>query len=133
MSSLNIQGFQTIPFNNNNSNSDYEYYNNRWTPENQDAKYPRTTPAPYSNNTQISDFWMVNTSYVRLKTATFGYTIPSEIASALRIQSLRVYFTGQNLLTLSNIEFMDPEVGYEDLEVAYPNQKVYTVGVNINF
>ena len=133
MSSIDIQGFQTIPLYNNNSNSDYEYYNNRWTPDNQNARYPRATPAPYSNNTQASDFWRVNTSYVRLKTATLGYTLPPELTSALRIQSLRIYFTGQNLFTLSNLKFMDPEVGYDDLEVAYPNQKVYTVGLNINF
>ena len=133
MSGLNIQGFQTIPFNNNNSNSDYEYYNHRWTPDHQDARYPRANQSPYANNTQSSDFWMVNTSYVRLKTATMGYTLPTSLTNALSIQSLRVYFSGQNLLTLSNIKFMDPEVGYDNKETAYPNQKVYTVGLDINF
>jgi hypothetical protein len=58
LADLDIRQFQTIPFNNNNSNSSYEYYDNRWTPQTQDARYPRATQAPYANNTQLADFWM---------------------------------------------------------------------------
>lgn len=142
MTSIDIRGFATIPFNNNNSNATYEYYNNRWTPQNQDARYPRATPAPYANNTRDSDFWFVNTSYMRLKTASLGYTIPASLTQKLNIESLRVYVMGQNLFTWSNIDFMDPAVSREattepdddvDLATAYPVQKVYSVGINITF
>ncbi len=61
LSGLNIRGFQTVPFNNNNSNSAYEYYNNHWTPGTPDAKYPRANQSPYANNTQNSDFWIMKT------------------------------------------------------------------------
>ena len=132
--SLNVnQTFQTLPFANNSSNTTSEYLNNRWTPTSQDAKYPRATQAPYANNIQTSDFWMVNTGLLRLKTAVLGYSIPSSVTNALRIKSARVYFSGQNLLTLSKLKYMDPEVGYNDRETAYPNQKVVTFGLNVTF
>jgi TonB-linked SusC/RagA family outer membrane protein len=133
LTSLDIRQFQTIPFNNNNSNSTYEYYNNHWTPATQNARYPRVNQAPYANNTQASDFWMMNMAFIRLKNANLGYTIPKSASHLLKIQSVRVYVSGQNILTLSNMKFMDPEVGYTDREIAYPNQKVFVVGLNVTF
>jgi TonB-linked SusC/RagA family outer membrane protein len=133
MTSFNIYTFQTYPFFNNNSNLDYEYYNNRWTPDHQDAKYTRATSAPTANNTAASDFWMRNTTYLRLKNASFGYTIPSRIMQAIKIRSIRLYIGGENLFTLSNLKFMDPEMGYTNRETAYPNMKSYTFGANVTF
>lgn len=133
LAGLTIRGFQTIPFNNNNSNSAYEYFNNHWTPQKQDAKYPRANQSPYANNTQNSDFWIMKTGYLRLKTIVFGYSLPAKVIKALRMQQLRVYFSGQNLLTFSKLKFMDPEVGYTDLETAYPNQRNVTFGLNLTF
>ncbi|MCW3081291.1 MAG: TonB-dependent receptor [Segetibacter sp.] len=133
ISSLDIRQFQTIPFNNNNSNTSYEYFNNHWTPTTQNARYPRANQAPYANNTQASDFWYINTGFVRLKTANLGYTLPRTASQLLKIQSMRFYVAGQNLWTISKLNFMDPEVGYTDRETAYPNQKVYTVGLDITF
>lgn len=132
--SLNVnQTFQTLPFANNSSNTTHEYLDNRWTPTSQNAKYPRASQAPYANNIQGSDYWMVNTGFLRLKTAIFGYTIPSSITKGMHIQNIRVYFSGQNLLTLSKLKYLDPEVGYDDRETAYPNQKVTTFGLNVTF
>jgi TonB-linked SusC/RagA family outer membrane protein len=133
MTSFNIYTFQTYPFFNNNSNLDYEYYNNRWTPDNQNAKYTRATSAPTANNTAASDFWMRNTTYLRLKNASFGYTIPTRISQAIKIRSIRLYIGGENLLTFSNLKFMDPEMGYTNRETAYPNMKSYTFGANVTF
>ncbi|SHM62671.1 TonB-linked outer membrane protein, SusC/RagA family [Chitinophaga jiangningensis] len=133
LSGLNFRGFQTVPFNNNNSNSSYEYFNNHWTPSTPDAKYPRANQSPYANNTQNSDFWIMKTGYLRLKTAVLGYTLPARISKAMKMQRLRCYFSGQNLLTFSKMKFMDPEVGYTDLETAYPNQKVFVFGLNVTF
>lgn len=133
LSSLDIRLFQTIPFNNNNSNATYEYYDNRWTPDHQNAKYPRANQSPTSNNTQTSDFWQHSTAFVRLKTAVLGYSIPSSATKFLKIKNLRVYLSGQNLLTASKLKFMDPEVGYSDRETAYPNQRVFVFGLNSTF
>ncbi len=133
LASLDIRQFQTIPFNNNNSNSSYEYYDNRWTPSTPDARYPRANQAPYANNTQLSDFWMTSTDHLRLKTATLGYTLPTTVLKSIKIQNVRFYLSGQNLFTLSKLKFMDPEVGFSDRETAYPNQKVLTAGLNVTF
>ncbi|MFO7370057.1 MAG: TonB-dependent receptor [Bacteroidales bacterium] len=122
--------FQTTPFYNNNSNTDYEYYNNRWTPDNQGAKYPRANTAAVANNTQASDFWRWKTNYLRLKNLTLGYTVPQSVMKYVKIQGLRVYVTGQNVLTFSKIKHIDPE---NPGDMGYPNMKIWTVGANLTF
>ncbi len=133
LSSVNVNGFYTVPFNNNDSNTAYQYYNNRWTPTNQNAMYPRATPSPDANNNQTSDFWMVNNAYVRLKTAVLGYTLPRSITNKLSIRKLRIYLSGQNLFTVSKLNFMDPQITVNSAFPQYPLQTIYTLGININF
>lgn len=143
-SSLNIQGYQTVPFRINNTNTSYEYFDNRWTPDHQDAKYPKAYASKNTNNTTnsisgdgfgdtSSSIWMANTGFVRLKTAILGYTIPTAITKKRGIQSLRFYVSGQNIFTLSKLKFMDPETGYTNREEAYPVQKAFILGMNLNF
>ncbi len=130
MSSRNVQGFFTVPFFNNNSNSTYEYYNNRWTPDNQGAKYPRVTQSPYANNTQSSDFWIVQTSYLRLRTASIGYTLPVTVSKKIGMKNLRIYATGENVFTASNLKFTDPQTNGE---TGYPLMKTFSFGFNASF
>jgi hypothetical protein len=130
MSSSSFNNFQVVPFNNNDSNADYEYYDNHWTPENQGAKYPRATSAPYSNNTQGSSLWRMKTNYMRLKNLTLGYTIPKSVLNYVKVENVRIYVTGQNLLTFSKLKFIDPE---NPSDLGYPNMKIWTVGANITF
>lgn len=133
ISSINTEGYRTVPFNNNNSNSSYQYYDNRWTPTHQDALYPRADQAPTQNNTQVSDFWVKNSGFIRLKTGVLGYTVPLKVTGSMKIKSVRFYFSGQNIFTLSKLRYMDPEEGYTNQTTAYPNQKVYTFGLNATF
>jgi TonB-linked SusC/RagA family outer membrane protein len=134
MTSYNTQNFMTFPFFNNNSNADYEYYNNRWTPDNQDAKYPICWPSPTSNMQQASTFWQRNASYVRLKNAQFGYTIPQSVMQKIKIKSLRVYVASQNMFTISGLKFMDPESSVYNTDGTFsPSMKSYTIGVNVTF
>jgi TonB-linked SusC/RagA family outer membrane protein len=131
--SIRTYQFMTVPFENNGSNTSYEYFDNRWTPENQNAKYPRATPSPYNNNTQETDFWMVNTNYLRLKTASIGYTLPRRITDKLGIGNVRCYLTGQNVFTISKLKHVDPEMGYDLRETAYPVMRSTTLGIDITF
>lgn len=133
MSSINIRQFMTVPFENNGSNTAYEYFDNRWTPDNQGARYPRSTPAPYVNNTQDSDWWTVGSSYLRLKTMVVGYNLPETIMSRIGINGIRLYYTGQNLFTISNIKHIDPEMGYTERENSYPVMRSHTFGLDITF
>lgn len=132
-SDINIRTFLTSPFENNGSNTSYEYFNNRWTPDNQNAKYPRATPSPLTNNTQNSDFWMVDTSYLRLKTLVLGYSLPQTVCDMIGMQSIGLNMTAQNLLTISKLDFIDPELGYNDRENSYPVIKSVSFGVNFSF
>jgi hypothetical protein len=134
MTSYNTQNFMTFPFFNNNSNADYEYYNNRWTPTNQNSKYPICWPSPVANSQQASDFWQRNASYIRLKNAQFGYTIPQSVMQKIKIKSVRIYIASENLFTISGLKFMDPESSvYNTDGTFYPSMKSYSVGANVTF
>jgi TonB-linked SusC/RagA family outer membrane protein len=104
---------------------------NYWTPENPNAKYPRMTSVQTVNNTQRSSFWMRNVSYLRLKSATLAYAIPSLITDKIKIQNAKIYVSGQNILTWTSMVNYDPESGvYPNL---YPQQKLISIGLNITF
>jgi hypothetical protein len=57
-----------------------------------------------------SDLYLFNAAYARLKNVQIGYTIPTAITSRANIQKVRVYLTGQNLVTLTKLSFLDPEI-----------------------
>lgn len=143
-SSLNIQGYQTVPFRINNTNTSYEYFDNRWTPDHQDARYPKAYASKNTNNTtnplngdgfgpMSSSEWMINTGFLRLKTGVLGYTIPQRMTKHAGMQTVRFYVSAQNWFTFSKLKFMDPETGYNDREEAYPIQKTVIFGINVNF
>ena len=134
--SLRDYGFQTVPFRNNDANTDYEYFNDHWTPDNQDAQYPIANSSPYANNNRETDFWTKDAGFLRLKTATLGYTLSTNVMEYLKIQSVRLYVTGQNLLTFSGIKYMDPETAHSDNNAAiqtYPTQKLVIFGLDVTF
>ncbi len=66
---------------------------------------------------------MVDTGYVRLKTAVLGYTLPKDVSEKLKMKSISFHVTGQNLFTISKLDFIDPELGYDARENSYPNYK----------
>ncbi len=106
-----------------------------WRPGNEDARYPRLTAATYpANNTMSSDFWMTNISYLRLRNLEFGYNFNSQNAllSKAGLSNLRIYFSGTNLLTFSNMEWRDPE-GPGGWWMFYPQVLNVALGVNVTF
>lgn len=110
----------------------YAYLLDAWSPDNKDAKYPLLWTGPRSNNNRDSDFWLKDASYLRLKTITLGYTLPISLLNRVSISSLRLFVSGQNLLTFSGLEGFDPEVGSGN-GAYYPQQKLFSVGINVNF
>jgi len=105
-----------------------------WTETNRDvyAAWPRLSPdvagAAVGNNNNFvkSNYWMRTAGYLRLKSVEAGYQIPD-----INGVSCRVYASGTNLLTLSDFNLWDPEMRGNGL--AYPLQKVFNLGVQINF
>ena len=104
-----------------------------WSETNRDsyATYPRLTPELVSNNNRSSTWWLRDGSYLRLKTVEFGYTLPEKWTNKMRIKSLRLYFSGTNLFTLSKFKMWDVEMSGNGLN--YPIQRVLNLGINVNF
>ncbi len=111
-----------------------DFANSHWSEENQNlyAAYPRlgTSRASITNNLQSSTWWLRDASFLRLKSVEVGYTLPGRITKSLRLTNCRVYFNGLNLLTWSPFKMWDPEQGGNGF--AYPIQKVFNVGLNVN-
>ncbi len=103
-----------------------------WTPDNPNASNPRLTGGPTLNSQQTSSFWMQDASYLRLKSATFAYTIPSLVSKKIGIQNARIYVSGQNILTWTKLKNYDPE-NSNFRGHTYPQQKVISVGINTTF
>lgn len=107
---------------------------NRWIlgkNEDPNAKYPRLSYGGNNNNYQSSTYWMRNGSYLRLKNLEVGYTIPKSIVNKIRLNNIRIYFMGTNLVTFSSFKLWDPELGSSNGQV-YPLSKAYTLGLTIN-
>ncbi len=102
-----------------------------WTPTNTGARFPR--PESFSQrNDLMSDYWMINTAYLKLKNLQIGYTFPKTITRKFNIQALRVYLIGTNLFTISEATKwgLDPEFPSSKLNY-YPQVSLYTFGINL--
>jgi len=132
-SSIQIGGTIAYPFDIASSATALQF-NDHWTPANTNALYPRLTSAPVPNNQQYSSWFMRNDTYVRLKSAEIGYTIPVKILQKIKIQSVRLYVAGQNLWTWTPYmkEVMDPEAQSTNGQY-YFQQQVISFGTNITF
>jgi TonB-dependent starch-binding outer membrane protein SusC len=109
----------------------------RWTGEGTSNDYPRLiTSDPNGNFTKMSDFYLEDGDYLRLKTVQIGYTLPSSAISKIGAQKLRLYVTGENLATLTNYTGYDPEIGGNVLGIDrgyYPQARSFMFGVNLQF
>ena len=109
----------------------------RWTEENPNSRFPRLTFMNKSHYLQTSDLWLMNGSYLRLKTAEISYTLPQkDFLKKVGIESVRFYCNGYNLLSLFsvlNYLFIDPEGVTDGGNNNYPNLRIYNFGVNISF
>ncbi len=105
---------------------------NSWTPENPDAKYPRLTTQSGGNNILVSDFWMVNGEYLRLKNLTLGYNVPEKVLTKTPFTGVNVYVSGTNVLTFSHCKYVDPETPSATFNL-YPQQATWSLGLNVSF
>ncbi|MFV0506406.1 MAG: SusC/RagA family TonB-linked outer membrane protein [Bacteroidales bacterium] len=110
-------------------------WRNRWTETNHSTTMPRmywgwSAPERIKRN---SSWYLQNGSYLRLKNLTVGYTLPNTLFDQIGIERLRLYFSGDNLITITDYPGLDPERGGSGRFVNYPQNKIYSVGVNVNF
>lgn len=112
----------------NRQNSYVARAEDRWTVDNTTGKMPRADAYQPGN----TDFYMMDATFIRLKTAELGYSIPQNIISRIGISGARFYFSGYNLLTWAKeIKHADPEISGGS--GSYPPQRVLNLGVNIKF
>lgn len=116
----------------------------RWTPANPNTNIPAAGVG--SDPRRISDRWVFDGSYIRLKNVTLGYTLNEKITEKLKLSKFRFYVSGQNLLTFTEYPGFDPEVSYarsgnrgdSNLNLgldygSFPNVRSFTMGVNVAF
>lgn len=114
----------------------------RWTTDNTSSNVPRMTDQdPNGNYATFSDLFVEDGSYIRLKNAQIGYTLPKDFISKARLGSVRVYVAGDNLLTWTDYSGFDPEIGelffdplaYGVDQATYPQARRVRFGLDIRF
>ncbi|ODS79774.1 MAG: SusC/RagA family TonB-linked outer membrane protein [Cytophagaceae bacterium SCN 52-12] len=103
---------------------------NHWTPDSPDAQYPKIS---LRSPVRMSDRFIEDGSYLRLKNISIGYNLASELIRSKALRNLYVYVSGQNLLTFTGYSWWDPETNYRIDHNSYPVAKSVTVGVRVGF
>ncbi|HZL10738.1 MAG TPA: TonB-dependent receptor [Prolixibacteraceae bacterium] len=114
---------------------------NRWRKQGDVTTFPRPIRNdPLGNEyNRVSDRWVEDGSYLRLKNVSLSYNVPSSIVSRLKISGLKFYVTGENLITWTHYTGYDPEVSsYSGLQLgvddgSYPQSRTYIFGLNVEF
>jgi TonB-linked SusC/RagA family outer membrane protein len=112
--------------------------NDRWTPTNPSNEIPRATSSPLGI---VSERYVEDASFLRLKLITLGYTLPKSVSKKLGTKSVKVYVSAENLITWTKYTGYDPEVSsYEQNNLypgidfgSYPNSKTFISGLNVTF
>lgn len=106
-----------------------------WTPENPNALFPRPFVGG-DHNYRVSDKWLLNGQYARLKNLQLGYTIPERISSIVKVSRARLFFSAQDIVSFTKLGkfkgYFDPEQR-DNIENDYPFFATASVGLNLNF
>lgn len=109
----------------------------RWHGEGTSNTFPRLTTADNNGNfTRMSDFYLEDGSYTRLKLVQLGYTLPASLSGKITASKLRLYVTAENLLTFTNYSGYDPEIGGGVFGIDkgyYPQARAFIVGAQVQF
>lgn len=139
-SNFNLMMYDNLiaPFN--NDMGSYAFFMDRWhradpkdpTSEWIPGKYPSTINNGAPNNRMFSSFWLKDATYLRLRVANITYNIDAQVFKRIGISTVALSLSGYNLLTLSGLEYIDPETPSGRLSY-YPQQKTYSAGINVIF
>lgn len=122
----------------------YDHQTDYWSPANTGAYYPRPTSNPVNTfNFYPQSRYLLNLAYLRLKNVQVGYTLPARMIKAVHLKNVRIYLSGENLLTFDHLKVpIDPEVDYTVEQWAnagdafgrvYPYRKTVSFGVQVTF
>lgn len=116
----------------NNNNLSMHYLENAWSSnraDNSAALYPRLTTQDNPNNYQSSTVWFKNINWLKLRNVELYYFLPTQWIKGLHMESAKITIKGENLLTISNMDVMDPEL----MNTNYPSLKGVSAGFVLNF
>jgi TonB-linked SusC/RagA family outer membrane protein len=114
----------------NNTNISKYYYDNRWTPEHTNAKFPRLTAESNANNFRTNSIWLEDRSFLKLRNLEVYYKFPKSILTSTKfISTAKLYVRGVDLLCLDHIKKADPEQYGAD----YPLNRSLVVGLALGF
>lgn len=114
----------------NNTTISQEYFDNRWTPENQDAKYPRLSSQSNDNNYQTNTLWLADRSFLKLRSVEVYYKLPQCLLQKTKVvRNAKLYVRGIDLLCFDNVKVADPEC----YGAGYPLTRSVVAGVSIGF
>lgn len=106
----------------------------RWRGEGTSNTMPRAVFNDPNKNTRVSDRFIEDGSYLRIKNVTLGYTLPRSIAQKAKMSSARIYLSCQNLATFTRYTGFDPEVPSNGIDLnVYPVTRTISAGINLSF
>ncbi len=131
-----FNGIRRRDLNNTNLSADML---DRWTGEGTSNTIPRFTFSDRNNNNRISDLYIEDASFVRLKNIQIGYTIPARVLNRIHARNFRIYISAENLITLTRYSGADPEIGaLSSFDIGidrgiYPQARTFRLGTSISF
>ena len=126
--------WMAYPFRTLYTNQNPTFLGQTWTEDNPNAKYPRMTNSTQRAawNYQNNDFMLQNSRYIRLKTLVVGYTLPQVWTRKVKLEKIRVYFSGNDLWEATSIrDGFDPEMGAASNTSGYPFARTWSFGLNV--
>lgn len=118
------------------SSPNKDYIKHMWTEENPyGAKHSKLywQDMGGGKNTRPNSYYLKDASFFRLKNVTLGYTLPRVWTEKANISKVRIYFSGDNLLTLTPYKGLDPERNGDGRDAIYPQNRIYSFGLNVEF
>ena len=123
-----LSGTYYHPLVDNTTISNYAYQN-RWTPETPNARFPRLTTETVDNNLQTSSLWLADRSFLKLRNCEVYYKLPSSWLNRFWMKNAKVYVRGVDLLCFDSIDQLDPEA----MNNSYPATRSVHVGLSVGF
>jgi TonB-linked SusC/RagA family outer membrane protein len=107
---------------------------NRWRPDHTGTDIPRAIFNDPNKNTRVSNRFIEDGSYLKIKNLTLGYNLPASIINKAKLQTARIYLSAQNVYTFTSYTGFDPEVGVGGIDLnVYPVTRTISAGVNLIF
>ena len=106
----------------------------RWTTPGQNTSMPRAVWADPNQNCRVSDRYVEDGSYLRLKNLTLSYNLPSQILRRISMEQARITFSCENVATITGYSGLDPEVGINGIDYStFPSSRTFNFGISCNF